>query len=247
LKPVSHGMVEWESTGGWRRDGEWYVRRGGDFFLYPITPTAGDLRFTANLRRGRRFQWVLNYVDAKNYLLFQIDKNNFVWYKIVDGERTKLRETPHGLDTKDACQLQITLVPGKIVHHAYDNGTWHPLDEWNDIQKVSVVGSSVSTFRAGMNWRSPALSSWPANKLQQVRKSLDWPISGRFRSIRYGRVIDNLNKVLIRVSKVEGSCSITVSFWLPFEADTVSADLGGPLINVFRVSHHEPQMIELLD
>jgi len=133
LKPVSHGMAEWETTGGWRHDGDWYVRRGGDFFLYPITPTAGDLRFTANLRRGRRFQWVLNYVDAKNYLLFQIDKNNFVRYQVVDGKRTKLRETPHGLDPKDACQLQINLVPGKIAHQVYENGKWHPLDEWNDI------------------------------------------------------------------------------------------------------------------
>jgi serine/threonine protein kinase len=133
LKPVSHGMAEWETTGGWRRDGEWYVRRGGDVFLYPITPTAGDLRFTANLRKGRRFQWVLNYLNAKNYLLFQIDKNNFVRYQVLDGKRTKLRETPHGLDTKDACQLQINLASGKIVHQAYENGTWYPLDEWNDI------------------------------------------------------------------------------------------------------------------
>jgi serine/threonine protein kinase len=132
LKPVLHGMAEWE-TGGWKRDGEWYVRRGGDIFLYPVTPTSGDFRFQASLRRGRRFQWILNYSDPKNYLLFQIDKNNFSRYQVLNGKRTKLKEIPHGLETKDAYQLQIVLTPGKVTHQAYEGGKWLPLDEWSEI------------------------------------------------------------------------------------------------------------------
>jgi serine/threonine-protein kinase len=136
LKPTPHGMAEWQATGGWRRDGEWYVRRGGDFFFYPLLPGTGDLHFTVNLRRGRRFHWILSYVDAKNYLLFQMDKNNFVRYQVLGGKRTKLKEIPHGLVTKDAYQLQITLSPGKMIHQAFENGKWLPLDEWNDIPEA---------------------------------------------------------------------------------------------------------------
>jgi len=140
LKPSPHGMAEWEKTGGWRREAEWYVRRGGDFFFYPIVPSAGELRFTANLRRGRRFQWVLNYVDPKNYLLFQIDKNNLVRYQVLGGKRTKLREIPHGLETTETCQLQITLASGKIVHQVYQSGKWLPLDDWNDVPEALRSG-----------------------------------------------------------------------------------------------------------
>ena len=139
-KPTPHGMAEWESTGGWRRDGDWYIRRGGDFFLYPILPGTGDLRFTASLRHGRRLQWVFNYVDPKNYLLFQIDKNNFVRYQVLGGKRTKLKETPHGLGTKDAYQLQVTSAPGKVIHQAFERGKWLPLDEWNDVPEALRSG-----------------------------------------------------------------------------------------------------------
>ncbi len=140
LKPTTYGMAEWEKTGGWRHDGDWYIRRGGDFFFYPILPGSGDLRFTASLRRGRRLQWVLNYVDPKNYLLFQIDKNNFVRYQVLGGKRTKLREIPHGLQSKDTYQLQVTLAAGKVIHQAYENSKWMPLDEWTDVPEALRSG-----------------------------------------------------------------------------------------------------------
>ena len=133
LKQTHFGMAEWEKTGGWKRDGEWYVRRGGDFFLYPVAPTPGDFRFQASLRHGKRFQWMVNYVDPKNYLLFQIDKNNFSRYQVLNGKRTKLKEIPHVMDTKDVLQLQITLAPSKITHQAYEGGKWLSLDEWTDV------------------------------------------------------------------------------------------------------------------
>ena len=140
LKPAPYGMAEWEKTGGWRRDGDWYVRRGGDFFLYPLLPGAGDLHFTVNLRHGKRFQWALNYVDAKNYLLFQMDKNNFTRYQVLGGKRTKLKEVPHGLQAKDAYQLQISLAPGKLIHQAYENGKWLSLDDWNNVPEALRTG-----------------------------------------------------------------------------------------------------------
>jgi hypothetical protein len=79
-------------------------------------------------------------VDPKNYLLFQIDKNNFVRYQVLGGKRTKLKETPHGLGTKDIYQLQVTLAPGKVIHQAFERGKWLALDEWNDVPEALRSG-----------------------------------------------------------------------------------------------------------
>ncbi len=124
------GMGDWEDPDGWTRNGNWYVRRGGNFTLFRTTPTAGRFVFTAALRRGRRLQWVLNQKDKKNYLLFQMDKTCFYRSQVRDGDSSGEFKVEHGLGSTGYYTMQIKVSADGIVHEAYDGKKWIVLDSW---------------------------------------------------------------------------------------------------------------------
>ncbi|MBI1983706.1 MAG: PEGA domain-containing protein [Acidobacteria bacterium] len=126
------GMEDWEDPRDWSRDGEWFVRRGGDFTLFRTTPTAGRFVFTVALRRGRRLQWVLNQKDKKNYLLFQMDEKTFTRSRVRNGDSTDESRVEHGLGGAGYYTMQIKVTPGGLVHEAYDGKKWIVLDSWKE-------------------------------------------------------------------------------------------------------------------
>lgn len=77
--PKVGGMADWEDPSGWTRDGEEWVHHGGNFVPYKL-PARGTYTFTVqllkggNVFRGGHIRWYVDYVDAKNYGLFEIDK-----------------------------------------------------------------------------------------------------------------------------------------------------------------------------
>ena len=46
------GMGDWELPAAWRYEGDWYIRRGGNFVLFKTVPTSGTFTFNAALRKG---------------------------------------------------------------------------------------------------------------------------------------------------------------------------------------------------
>ena len=47
-----------------------------------------------NVFRGGRIRWCVQYVDAKNYLLFELDKKNF-WAEVIEkGKKLERAKTP---------------------------------------------------------------------------------------------------------------------------------------------------------
>ncbi len=73
LSLAPSGMSSWDDPGAWKREGDSFIRKGGDFVLYRVVPASGTFIFSAMLTKGHLLQWVLNYSDPKNYVLFQID------------------------------------------------------------------------------------------------------------------------------------------------------------------------------
>jgi hypothetical protein len=134
------GMDDWEDPKSWTRDGEWFVRRGGDFTLFGITPTAGRFVFTVALRRGRRLQWVVNQTDKKNYLLFQMDKKYFYRSQVRNGDSTRESKAEHVIGDAGYYTLQIKVTPGGLVHEAYDGKKWVTLDTWSAADLNSAEG-----------------------------------------------------------------------------------------------------------
>ena len=144
LSLAPSGMSKWNDAAGWKREGDAFVRKGGDFVLYGVAPTSGTFGFSAMLTKGRVLQWVLNYTDPKNYVLFQIDENNFYRSVIHNGEKTDEIIVPHKGEKKSFRMIQIRVSPGEIIHEIKQGDRWTVLDRW--AQPGTNLGSGKFGF-----------------------------------------------------------------------------------------------------
>lgn len=122
------GMARWDDPGAWKHERDSFIRKGGDFVLYGIVPASGTFSFSAMLTKGRFLQWVLNYTDPKNYVLVQMDDENFYRSVIRNGEKTGEIKVPDKGDKKGFRTLQISVSPRELVHQIKHGDHWIVLD-----------------------------------------------------------------------------------------------------------------------
>ncbi|MGO9648052.1 MAG: protein kinase domain-containing protein [Terriglobales bacterium] len=125
------GMSLWDDPTGWKQDKGTFVHKGGEFVLYSASPTSGTFVFSAMLQKGRRLQWVVNYVDAQNYILFQMDENNFYRSVLRNGQKTDEAKFPFKSEKKSFHTIQIHISPTEIDHQIKGGDSWVALDKWN--------------------------------------------------------------------------------------------------------------------
>jgi hypothetical protein len=130
LSLAPNGMSKWDDPGAWKHEGDAFTRKGGDFALYQVVPTSGTFIFSAMLTKGHLLQWVLNYTDSKNYVLFQMDDNNFYRSVIHNGSKTDEIIVPHKGEKKSFRTLHIGVTPTEIVHQIKQGSSWTVLDRW---------------------------------------------------------------------------------------------------------------------
>jgi tetratricopeptide (TPR) repeat protein len=143
LALAASGMSKWDDPAGWKPENGAFVRKGGDYILYGVTPTSGTIMFSAMLTKGHRLQWVVNYTDPNNYDLFQIDDNNFYRTDIRNGQKTSDAKIPHKGEKKSFRTLQIHVSPTEIVHQIRQGNAWFVLDRW------TLPGTNLSAGRFG--------------------------------------------------------------------------------------------------
>ncbi len=131
------GMADFEDPTGWTRDGEAWLHKGGNFVPYKL-PAKGTFTFTVqllkggNIFKGGHIRWYVDYVDPKNYGLFEIDKKTF-WAKEVTNGKNKDREkTQHGVDNEKQFTIQIDVTPDHVVHRIKNGDNWLTLDSWTE-------------------------------------------------------------------------------------------------------------------
>ena len=130
LSLAPSGMSKWDDPGAWKHERDSFIRKGGDFVLYGVVPASGTFAFSAMLTKGHLLQWVLNYTDPKNYVLFQIDDNNFYRTVIRNGEKTDELKVPDKGDKKSFRTLHIRVSPTELVHQIRHGDSWTVLDRW---------------------------------------------------------------------------------------------------------------------
>jgi hypothetical protein len=130
LSLAPSGMSKWDDPGAWKREGDAFTRKGGDFVLYGVVPATGTFGFSAMPAKGRVLQWVLNYSDPKNYVLFQMDDKNFYRTVIHNGEKRDEIIVPDRSNKKSLRTFQIRVSPAEIVHQVKDGNSWTVLDRW---------------------------------------------------------------------------------------------------------------------
>ena len=146
LSLAPEGMSKWSDPEGWKQENKVFVRKGGDFVLYNSAP-AGTIVFSAILSKGailasHRLQWVVNYTDPNNYVLFQIDDNNFYRTDVRAGKRTEVK-IPRKGERKGYHTLQIRVTANEIVHQIKQGDLWVVLD------RFSLPGTDLSAGKFG--------------------------------------------------------------------------------------------------
>ncbi len=130
LSLAPNGMSKWDDPNAWKHDGDSFLRQGGDFVLYGVAPASGSFAFSATLTKGHLLQWVFNYIDSKNYVLLQMDDNNFYRSVIRNGQKTDEIIVPDKSDKKNFRTLHIRVSPTEIVHQVGHGDSWRVLDRW---------------------------------------------------------------------------------------------------------------------
>ncbi len=130
LSLAPSGMSKWDDPGAWKQEGDSFIRKGGDFVLYGAVPASGTFIFSAMPAKGRLLQWVVNYSDPKNYVLLQMDDNNFYRTVIRNGEKRDEIIVPDKSDKKSFRTLGIRVSPTELVHQIKHGDSWTVLDRW---------------------------------------------------------------------------------------------------------------------
>jgi hypothetical protein len=143
LSLAPSGMSKWDDVSAWKPEGDSFIRKGGDFVLYRAVPTSGTFVFSAMPTKGHLLQWVLNYRDAKNYVLLQLDDNNFYRSVIRNGEKADQIIVPHKGEKKSFRTLQIRVSPTELIHQIKDGESWTVLDRW------AQPGTNLSSGKFG--------------------------------------------------------------------------------------------------
>jgi len=142
LSLAPSGMSSWDDPAAWKQDKNSFVRKGGNFVLYKV-PASGTFAFSALPAKGHLLQWVLNYSDAKNYVLFQMDENNFYRAVIHNGQKTDEIIVPCKGEKKSSRTLHIRVSSSEIIHQIQHGESWIILDRWTQ------PGSNLSSGKFG--------------------------------------------------------------------------------------------------
>ncbi len=124
-------LADWEGIDGWTREGSQLVRRGGDFALSPVDPQPGTYEFGAFLQKGSRLEWTVNYVNEKNYTLYQLGKDFFSRIQVVDGRKSAPHKVSHTLRPEGLIRVRVEVSQDSIVHKFFQHGEWAVMDRWN--------------------------------------------------------------------------------------------------------------------
>jgi hypothetical protein len=157
-------ITDFEEAGAWKKEGDLFLHKGGGFVPYKLGPR-GVYTFTVelvkggSLFRGGRIRWAVQYVDAKNYLSFELDRKTFWAYVTEKGKRLERQKTPHQLENPKSFTISIEITPDHVVHKLKSGDGWLLLDTFAEpgrnftdgkfgflIQGSDEIGISNFTF-----------------------------------------------------------------------------------------------------
>jgi PEGA domain len=144
--PKAGTMDDWEDPAAWKLTSGVWLHQGKGFVPYKLTPN-GTFTFTVqlvkggSLFRGGKISWCFEYLDAKNYALYEMDNKNF-WAKVVT--KGKALERTHvqlkDLEKQKSFTIQIDVTPEHVVHKMFTGGEWMNLDSWAEVGRNFTEG-----------------------------------------------------------------------------------------------------------
>ncbi len=132
-KPVAappRGIQDFQDIGSWATDGEWRVRRGGNYVIYGGAPSPGTYEFALQLRYGKRVQWVVNYKDPRNHVLYRLEGRQLNRVELVNGKRVNSNTTDHKLANLDEFEARIVVEPNRVRVDLRQGAGWTTVDQF---------------------------------------------------------------------------------------------------------------------
>lgn len=136
--PKIAGIADFEDPNAWSKQGDLWTHKGGGFVPFKL-PANGTFTFTVRLLRGGslfrggRIRWVLQYADARNYDLFELDRKSLFSKVIIAGKVYERGKYDHGLSDKEmSYTVQVEASPEKLVHRLRNGDNWLVLDTWQE-------------------------------------------------------------------------------------------------------------------
>lgn len=136
--PKLFGMADFDDPNAWSKQGDLWTHKGGGVIPYKL-PANGTFTFTirllrgGSLFRGGRIRWAVQYTDAKNYDLFELDRKTLSSKVIEAGKTYDRGKFDHGLNDKEmAYTVQVDVAPGQLIHRLQNGDNWLVLDTWKE-------------------------------------------------------------------------------------------------------------------
>jgi len=153
--PKTFGMADFEDANAWSKQGDLWVHKGEGVIPFKL-PTNGTFTFTVRLLhggslfRGGRIRWAVQYVDSKNYDLFELDRK-VLSSKVIEGGKTYDRgKFEHNLNDKEmSYTVQVDVSPGQLVHRVRNGDNWLVLDTWKEPGRKFNEGKFVFLTQGG--------------------------------------------------------------------------------------------------
>jgi len=138
--PMVRGMDGFEDPQSWKQDGETWSHTGGGFVAYKLTPS-GTFTFTVSLRgRGGQIRWCVQYLDSKNYLLYELDRKNF-WAGVVErGKRLERVKQAHNLGNQKSFAIQVEIFADRAIQKVRVGSDWRVLDTFAEPDRAFTNG-----------------------------------------------------------------------------------------------------------
>jgi tetratricopeptide (TPR) repeat protein len=134
------GLDDLAKIAGFKKGDSVIVRRGGEFALLPLSPSAGAYSFTANVRGGgllrgvgigkARVEWVVDYADPANHVLFQLGEDTLSRTTVNGGLSAESVKIPHPCPKSAYYSIAVEVTAAAVTHKLLCNGEWLLLDEW---------------------------------------------------------------------------------------------------------------------
>jgi tetratricopeptide (TPR) repeat protein len=115
-----------------------------DFGLYAARPSRGKYIFAGPIGRGfllgkPKVEWVANYRDANNYLLFSLDRSGLELFTVSNGKKTA-NGNRITFPTLTKYQIMLQIFPGHITTSLSDGLVWKQLSDWSRLPENVDAG-----------------------------------------------------------------------------------------------------------
>ena len=138
--PVVGGMDGFEDPQSWKRAGDAWIHKGGGFVGYAAIPN-GTFTFTASLKgRGGQVRWCVQYLDSKNYLLYELNRKTFYAGVVEKGKRLERIKQAANLGNQESVDIQVEIYPDHAIQKVRIGDDWKVLDTFAEPDRAFTKG-----------------------------------------------------------------------------------------------------------